>query len=56
MADTAGVEPETSWSLVGRAFNWATEAGTWSGMALVPHKMINSLDLVGYGTGSSQVY
>ena len=27
VADTAGVEPATSWSLVGRASTWATVAG-----------------------------
>ena len=28
VANQAEVEPATSWSLVGRASNWATEAGT----------------------------
>ena len=29
VADLAGVKPQTSWSPVGRASNWATEAGNW---------------------------
>ena len=35
LQDPAGIQPEASWSPVGRASNWATEASEWALLSLI---------------------